>query len=55
MGETREEFKNLPPSPEVEQIRNRADEKIKKIFTPEQWENFQKLRDEFREAEKNKK
>ena len=55
MGETREEFKNLPPNPEVETIRNRADEKIKKVFTPEQWQNFQKLRDDFREVEKSKK
>ena len=55
MSDTREEFKNLPPSPEVETIRNRADEKIKQVFTPEQWQNFQKLRDNFKEAEKNKK
>ncbi len=55
MSETREEYKNLPTSPEVEAIRNRADEKIKKIFTPEQWQNFQKLREDFRETEKNKK
>ena len=54
MSETREEYKNRPPNPEFEAIRQRADEKIKKVLTPEQWENFQRLRTEFREAEKNK-
>ena len=54
LSDTREEFKNMPPNPEVEIIRNRADEKFKKIFTPEQWQNFYKLREDFREAEKNK-
>lgn len=52
MNETREEYKNRPPNPEVEAIRTRTDEKIKKVFTAEQWENFQRLRKEFREAEK---
>lgn len=54
MSETREEFKNLPPNPEVEKVKLRADEKVKKVLTPEQWEKFQRLRDDFREAEKNK-
>lgn len=54
MSETREEFKNMPTNPEVDKIKLRADEKVKKVLTPEQWEKFQKLRDEFRESEKNK-
>lgn len=54
MSETREEFKNMPTNPEVDKIKLRADEKVKKVLTPEQWEKFQRLRDEFREAEKNK-
>ena len=54
MTETREEYKNRPPNPEIEAIRQRADEKVKKVLTPEQWEKFQRLRTEFREAEKNK-
>lgn len=54
MSETREEYKNRPPNPEVEAIRQRADEKIKKVLNAEQWEKFQRLRNDFREAEKNK-
>jgi Spy/CpxP family protein refolding chaperone len=54
MNETREEYKNLPASPAVEGIKQRADEKVKKVLTTEQWEKFQRLRNEFREAEKNK-
>jgi Spy/CpxP family protein refolding chaperone len=54
MSETREEYKNRPPNPEMEAIRQRADEKIKKVLTSEQWENFQRLRTEFKETEKNK-
>jgi Spy/CpxP family protein refolding chaperone len=54
MSETREELKSLPPNPTVEEIKQRADEKVKQVLTPEQWEKFQRLRNEFREAEKNK-
>ena len=48
MGETREEFKNLPPNPQMQEIRNRADEKLKKVFTTEQWDRFQQIRNEER-------
>jgi Spy/CpxP family protein refolding chaperone len=51
MSDAREEFKNLPPNPQVDDIRNRADEKLKKVFTPEQWDKFQQIRND----EKNKK
>ncbi len=51
MSETRDEFKNLPPNPQVGEIRNRADEKLKKIFTSRQWEEFQALRTTFYEKE----
>lgn len=54
MGETREEFKNLTPSPQVDEIRNRADEKLKKVFSAEQWDKFQNLRNESRQADKEK-
>lgn len=54
MNETKEEYKNRPPNPQVDAIRTRADEKLKKVFNSEQWENFQRLRNEFREAEKSK-
>ncbi len=50
MSETREEFKNLPPNPQVQEIRDRADEKLKKVFSSEQWEKFQQIRND----EKNK-
>lgn len=54
LGETREEYKNVKkePDPRFDPIRNRADERFKKVFTPEQWETFESLRNSFREAEK---
>jgi len=54
MGETKEEFQNLrkDQDPLEAAIRSRADEKLKGILKPEQWEKFQRLRKEFRDAEK---
>lgn len=54
MSETKEEFKNLPPSPQVQEIRNRADEKLKKVFTPAQWEKFQQIKEEQKKNDKAK-
>lgn len=54
VGETREEIKALrkESEPRVKEIRGRADERFQKIFTPEQWQKFQNLRDNLRENEK---
>ena len=37
--------------PRVEEIRRQADERIRQVLTPEQWEQFQKSRDEGRRRE----
>lgn len=55
VGETREEIQALrkESEPRVKEIRGRADERFQKVFTPEQWQKFQNLRDALRESEKN--
>jgi Spy/CpxP family protein refolding chaperone len=54
VGETREEIQALrkESEPRVKEIRGRADERFQKVFTPEQWQRFQNLRDTLRENEK---
>lgn len=54
VGETREEIQALrkESEPRVKEIRGRADERFQKVFSPEQWQKFQNLRDTFRETEK---
>jgi hypothetical protein len=34
--------------PRVVEIRRQADERLQKIFTPEQWQRFQQQRDQLR-------
>ena len=34
--------------PRVQEIRGQADERMKQVLTPEQWQQFQKMRDETR-------
>ncbi|HEX9960001.1 MAG TPA: hypothetical protein VGB00_03660 [Pyrinomonadaceae bacterium] len=55
VGETREEIQALrkESEPRVKEIRGRADERFQKVFTPDQWQKFQNLRDSLRENEKN--
>lgn len=55
VGETREEIQNLKKERDarVREIRGRSDERFKRVFTNEQWTEFQSLRDEFRQNEKN--
>lgn len=55
VGETREEIQSLrkESEPRVKEIRGRADERLQKVFTPEQWQRFQSLRDALKESEKN--
>lgn len=54
VGETREEVQNLrkESEPKMKDIRARASEKFQKVFTPDQWEKFQKLRNEMGEVKK---
>jgi Spy/CpxP family protein refolding chaperone len=54
VGETREQLQNLrkESEPRVQEIRGRADNKFQQILTPEQWRDFQQLRDKMRASEK---
>jgi Spy/CpxP family protein refolding chaperone len=47
-SDTREQLSSLrkESEPRVQQIRAQADEKIRQVLTPEQWEQFQKMKDE---------
>ncbi len=49
-GETREQLRALrrESEPRVNDIRQQADERLQKVLTPEQWKEFQQLRDEMR-------
>ncbi|MCS6875155.1 MAG: Spy/CpxP family protein refolding chaperone [Pyrinomonadaceae bacterium] len=48
IAETREEIQALrrENEPKMREIRSRTSEKLQKVLTPEQWEDFQRLRDE---------
>ena len=41
--------------PKFQEIRERCDRRFQKTMTPEQWENFQRLRNEIREKDKAEK
>ena len=47
-ADTREQLTALrkESEPRVDQIRSQADERLKQVLTPEQWQQFQKMRDE---------
>lgn len=47
-GDTREQLRALrrESEPKVEEIRRQADGRLQTVLTPEQWQQFQKLRDE---------
>ncbi|HEX6730935.1 MAG TPA: periplasmic heavy metal sensor [Pyrinomonadaceae bacterium] len=49
-SDTREQLSALrkESEPKVNEIRRQADERMKLILTPEQWQQFQKMRDEMR-------
>ncbi len=49
-SDTREQLSALrkESEPRVEQIRAQADERLKQVLTPDQWQQFQKMRDERR-------
>jgi Spy/CpxP family protein refolding chaperone len=50
LGNTREQLQTLrrESEPKVNEIRQRADERLQKVLTPEQWQQFQQMRDEMR-------
>jgi Spy/CpxP family protein refolding chaperone len=50
LGETREQLQALrkESEPRVTEIRRQADENLQKVLTPEQWQQFQQMRDEMR-------
>jgi Spy/CpxP family protein refolding chaperone len=50
LGDTREQLQALrkESEPRVKEIRERADERLQKVLTPEQWQQFQQIRDEMR-------
>ena len=49
-SDTREQLSALrkESEPKVNEIRSQADERMKQILTPEQWQQFQKIEDEMR-------
>ena len=49
-SDTREQLDALraESEPRVQQIRSQADERMKQVLTPEQWQQFQRMRDETR-------
>jgi Spy/CpxP family protein refolding chaperone len=50
LGDTREQLQALrkESEPRVTEIRRQADERLQKVLTPEQWQQFQQMRDEMR-------
>ncbi|MEP6925547.1 MAG: Spy/CpxP family protein refolding chaperone [Pyrinomonadaceae bacterium] len=54
VGETRATLQKLreESEPRVQEIRGRSDEKLRKILTAEQWQQFQQARDKLRENDK---
>jgi|SRR5215204_6755780 len=50
LGDTRVQLQNLrkESEPRFEEIRRQADERLQKVLTPEQWQQFQKERSEMR-------
>jgi len=49
-NETRERLQALrkESEPRFNEIRNQTDERLQKVLTPEQWKQFQQMRDEMR-------
>jgi DNA anti-recombination protein RmuC len=50
LGETREQLRALrkESEPRVKEIRQQADANLQKVLTPEQWQQFQQMREETR-------
>ena len=56
LGETREQLQALrkDSEPRVNEIRQRTDDRLQKVLTPEQWKQFQQQRDEMRSRRRGK-
>lgn len=56
-SETREQLQRLreQDEPHVEEIRRRADERLQRVLTPEQWQRFQQFKEEMRPPEKRER
>ena len=54
VGETREKIQRLrqEDEPRLQEIRVQNDEQLQRILTPEQWQEFQKAREEIRGKER---
>lgn len=54
VGNMRNDIQNVKKEsePKFQEIRDRCDKQFQKTMTPEQWENFQRLRNEIRERDK---
>ena len=50
LGDTREQLQALrkESEPRVTEIRRQADEQLQKVLMPDQWQQFQQMRDEMR-------
>ena len=50
LGESREQLQSLrkESEPRFNEIRRQADERLQKVLTPEQWKQFQQMREERR-------
>ena len=55
VGETREELQRMreESEPRVREIRNRAEGRLQQVMTPEQWQKFQRLKEEMEVKRKN--
>lgn len=56
LSDTRVQFEGLrkESEPKVEEIRRQADERLQKVLTPEQWQQFQQLKEEMRQRRRGK-
>lgn len=54
-SDTREQLQALrkESDPRVVEIRQRTDERLQKVLTPDQWKQFQRMRDEMRSRGRN--
>jgi hypothetical protein len=53
VGDMRSDIQNVKKEnePKFQEIRNRCDRRFQQTMTPEQWQNFQRLRDELRDRD----
>ncbi len=49
-GDTRQQLQTLrkESEPRVDEIRQQTDQRLQQVLTPEQWQDFQQMRDEMR-------